>query len=234
MEKLVRFLRGRYDIEVMRADSAWEVHLWLRLSGGSYEVRPICAGDLEVLERFGASLSAWSKEMFCPYPWDDAARLGPALEEAIQQHLGRRNAAYLVLSGEKPVGFFFLWNLKENEAGLQIPELGEGVIDECQGRGLGSFMLDMLTELAFVTGKDAVELTTDLRNERAKRLYESRGYELLGTIKNPLEVDQTGRVEELKRAREVREEHHMARIFRNRQAVLACLNGKREEQNKLF
>ena len=54
---------------------------------------------------------------------------------------------------------------------------------------------------------DAVELTTDLTNDIAKHLYESRGYELLGTIKNPLEIDQTKDLSELKNAAKFREEY---------------------------
>jgi len=232
MQNLVKLLREGYEVEVRRADSPWELALSVRLGGQEYGVRPLCEGDGDVLMEFGSSLSAWSKEMFCPYPWDDEKRLLPALREAIEDHLCGRNAAYLIRSGERPVGFFFLWGLNRNETGLAIPELGEAVVDEYQGQGIGSFMLDMLTGLALVTEKDAVELTTDLRNERARSLYESRGYELLGVIRNPLEVDQTKGMGELEGAPRVREEYHMARVFKNREAVLAYLARKREEQNR--
>ena len=232
MEGLLKLLRQRYEVTAPRADSPWELELSVRLAGQDHDVRPLCDGDEEALKEFGNSLSAWSKEMFCPYPWDDEKTLASALHGAIRDHLSRRNAAYLVRSGSRPAGFFFLWNLNRNQAGLHIPELGEGVADSYQGQGIGSFMLDMLTALANVTGKDAVELTTDLRNTRARSLYESRGYELLGVIRNPLEVDQTRPARELEQAPRVREEHHMARVFRNRDPVLAYLKSKREEQNR--
>jgi hypothetical protein len=65
-------------------------------------------------------------------------------------------------------------------------------------------------------------------------LYELRGYELLGTIRNPLEIDQTKDLSELKKAAKFREEYHMARIFKNRENVLADLEKKRALQKELF
>jgi len=232
VEQLVeRISSHSYGCSPVSGNGFRDLEFVASIRGRDYNLKPIRQARDVII--FGGGLSEWSKDMFCPYAWDDVTKAEPALRELIQNHMNGRDIAYLLFEEDSPVGFFFLWGMTRKDSGLYVPELGEGIVDSHQGRGLGGFALDMLTEIADVSEADAVELTTDLRNEVAKKLYESRGYELLGTIVNPLEIDQTKPLEELKKARKFREEYHMARIFKNRKNVLDYLTKKRERQNQL-
>lgn len=226
-----RLSSHNYDCHLIFGGNLNNLEFGVSIKGRSYRVRPITEAR-EVIE-FGIGLSDWSKDMFCPYAWDDDSKAEPALRELIINHLTGRDLAYLLYEEKSPIGFFFLWGMERNASELLIPELGEGIVDAHQNRGLGGLALDMLTDISEIAGVDAVELTTDPRNVIAKRLYESRGYELLGSIFNPLEIDQTKSIEELSQAERVREEYHMAKIFRNRDNVLDYLTQKRERQNEL-
>lgn len=227
IERLISKLSKKYEVSHISGDSFWDLNLSLSIDTRNYEVKPI--QKIEDLEKFGQSLSNLSKDMFCPFPWNNQEKAIPAFREFIQNHKEKRDLSYFIFDDSYvPIGLFFLWNVKS-----AIPELGEGIIDTYHSRGLGGFALDMLTEIADILKVDAVELTTDLRNDIAKHLYESRGYEELGIIRNPLEVDQTQSLDELKDVEKFRDEYHMARVFRNRDEVLETLKKKREDQSKL-
>ena len=92
---------------------------------------------------------------------------------------GRVVAGSIRLDGEELVGYYFLWDFDQ-----PAPVLGIGLADAWQGQGLGRLMLRHLIEEARRAGRDAIELTTGLGNERAFRLYRRVGFELVGEVDN--------------------------------------------------
>jgi ribosomal protein S18 acetylase RimI-like enzyme len=73
----------------------------------------------------------------------------------------------------------------------QIAEAGAGeqfinnvaVLPNFQGQGVGSQLLAFVEDRAITTGLGMSSLCVDIDNERARRLYERLGYQVIGTIK---------------------------------------------------
>ena len=183
-------------VTALRAPDPWDVHCAFELPGrGAFEVRNVLDDDLKTFLVFGDRLSPASKTYFLPYPWDSADQLLPALRGAISQAVGRVDACYFMLHDGLPAGEFFLWkaggNPDSRQYGLEIPELGVGFADAYHGQGLGGFSMRFLAIVAEHLKTDAIELTTALDNEPGFRTYLATGYEYVGDIANPIEVDVT-------------------------------------------
>jgi ribosomal protein S18 acetylase RimI-like enzyme len=69
------------------------------------------------------------------------------------------------------VGWSFIWDLQSDE-----PTFGLGVADACQGRGLGSELMDRVMEAARERALYKVYLTVVQDNQVAWRMYEQRGF----------------------------------------------------------
>jgi len=232
VELLIGKLESDYEILSDGRNDFKYMKLTLTLGNDSYVVRPIETAK-EVLT-YSEGLSAASKDFFCPYPWDDAEKTEEGLNKLIQNHASGRDLAYLLFHEGNPIAFFFLWNLHKNEKDLRIPEIGGGAVDAYHNRGLGNFGIDILTGIGSILEVNATELTTHLKNNIVKNICMSKGYELLGTIMNPLEMDQTESIETLQQASKFRAEYHMAKIFSKGAEVLDYLKKKRDLQNEMF
>lgn len=134
----------------------------------------IAATDRAALQRFYAGLSAATRAVFLPHAYDDAT-----LARAVERDRRGHDRTYVLRSGGKIVGYFFLWEFDQ-----PAPLLGLGLADAWQGQGLGAPMLRRLIDDARAAGSDAVELTTVLTNERAARLYARAGFEPAGIVEN--------------------------------------------------
>lgn len=166
--------------------------------------RCVARRDVPALLHFVRSgLSERSRELFAPYPYhlaDD--KLATVLGDAIQDSLDQRSLSFVVTAGggtidaeqgdagDRVVAHAFLWAVQSS-----VPELGIAVADDLQRQGLGKALMALVVACARALGKDAVELTTMLHNEGAKKLYLACGFEQLGTILNPLGCDVTAAFE---------------------------------------
>ena len=74
-----------------------------------------------------------------------------------------------------PLGYAFLWFLDQ-----QIPSLGIALVENAIGQGLGRHVMDFLADRARERGYHKLRLTVIARNERARALYESVGFEYYG------------------------------------------------------
>jgi ribosomal protein S18 acetylase RimI-like enzyme len=61
-----------------------------------------------------------------------------------------------------------------------VPEIGMGIIPDHRGGGLGGSLLDALIEAARERGAEGLSLSVEDGNGRARRLYERRGFEVVG------------------------------------------------------
>ena len=61
-----------------------------------------------------------------------------------------------------------------------IPEVGMSVIDVARGQRIGGALLDGLISLARERRAEGLSLSVEDGNTRARRLYESRGFEVAG------------------------------------------------------
>ena len=218
----------------------WDMRISFDLPGsGLFEIRNVCEDDLEMFLAFSDGLSAASKESFRPYPWDSRDQLLPALHTAIRQAVTGVDASYLMFHEALPVGEFFLWKAGGNPdsriCGVEVPELGIGFVDAYHGRGLGGLCTRLLTIVAEHLKADGIELTTALDNESGFHTYLNAGYEYVGDIANPLEIDVTAVLGEPASVARWRLERQMIHVInqRRRAVLLDYLAEKRRLSSAL-
>ncbi len=240
IEKLVReYASARLKSPLIQlsltGDDCWTIDCTFATAAGEqFRIRNLAEGDLPLLQEFGDTLGPQSKDFFCPYPWADDAQLKKAFADAIQQSLRRIDLSFLILRDGRPISHFFLWkgggNPHSGAYGLQVPELGVAVSDTCHRQGLGELSVRLLVAMARSLCADAVELTTDLTNANGWNTYLKVGFEYLGNMLVPQDVDVTAVELGLVRASRYREERQMVYIVNEerRRQVLEYLATKRE------
>jgi ribosomal protein S18 acetylase RimI-like enzyme len=137
-------------------------------------VRRLAEGDREALQAFNRELSDESRRLFLPHAYDDAT-----VAKALTRSEAGDDLLLGLFAGARQVGYFFLWYFTR-----PVPLLGIGLVDDFQGRGLGRPMMELLLDAARESGRDGVELTTCLDNERAFALYQRVGFEYYADVKN--------------------------------------------------
>jgi RimJ/RimL family protein N-acetyltransferase len=192
----------------------WELDIVVELPAvGKLSLRNIRNGDEDKLTRFGERLSANSRSLFSPYPWDAEDLATKAFNVAIERNITRVDATYLVLLEHAPVGHFVLWGMGccHHFRGLElcIPTLGIAIADNFHRRGIGTMCLQLLKKLSRDNNVDAIELTTATYNIRAGRLYQRLGFLDYGTLNIPLGVDPSMPIARCKNIAQWRAERHM-------------------------
>jgi ribosomal protein S18 acetylase RimI-like enzyme len=201
---IVDFARRKTGAEPLllsvTAPDVWHVDAAFSLAGrGDFRIRNLGGDDLSLLLGFADCLSAFSKEMFCPYPWADPVGLAAGLRESIANAVSHRDASYLLLdeSGAAPraVGHFFLWagggNPQSAAWGVHVPDVGIAFADAYHGQGWGGLAMRVLQAAAADLKADAIELTTAQNNEPGFRTYSRVGFEYVGILRIPLGIDGT-------------------------------------------
>jgi ribosomal protein S18 acetylase RimI-like enzyme len=97
--------------------------------------------------------------------------------------LGGWDVYALLFEQDVPVAYGMLRGWDE---GYSTPSLGLAVRTSAQGRGCGRAMMNCLHAEARARGCDAVRLRVHPENVRARRLYESMGYEYQGEDRDEL------------------------------------------------
>lgn len=148
----------------------------LTSEGTTLRARLLAPGDEPALRKFHDSLSPVSQSLFTPHCYDD-----PLLLQMYVQRCQRGIDRSYVLLDENDIviGYFFLWDFTD-----PVPALGIGIADEWQGRQLGPQMMQILIADARAAGRDGIELTTVLSNDRAYALYKKMGFIYLGNVEN--------------------------------------------------
>jgi len=159
-----------------------DIRAQITLSNGeTLIVRSLRAGDGPRLQQFNAGLSPRSRGFFLPHAYDDAT-----VARMIERTESGLDLTYLVFAGEEVVAYFFLWEYQDS-----IPILGIGITDVYQGRGLGAQLMQILIDDARRAGRDGIDLTTMLNNDRAFTLYRKMGFRYIEDVDN---IDGNGRV----------------------------------------
>lgn len=68
-----------------------------------------------------------------------------------------------------------------------------GIDPGLKGRGYGTLLLEDIKEVVRRGGRSRIELTVDLDNEAALRLYQKAGFQTEGIIRNSYKLAATGR-----------------------------------------
>lgn len=142
--------------------------------GRKLAVCRLTASDRAALQTFNRELSADSRRLFLPHAYDDAT-----VAKALARSEAGEDLTLGLFAGDRMVGYFFLWYFTR-----PVPLLGIGLVDDFQGQGLGRPMMETLLAAARTSGRDGVELTTCLDNERAFALYQKVGFEYYADVQN--------------------------------------------------
>jgi ribosomal protein S18 acetylase RimI-like enzyme len=230
----------RLDVRAadVRAGDPWHVDAAFSLAGrGDFRIRNLGSDDLPLLLAFADGLGAFSKEMFCPYPWGDPVGLVVGFRETIANAVACRDASYLLLDESdgtpRAIGHFFLWaaggNPQSQAWGLHVPDAGIAFADAYHGQGWGGLAMRVLQAAAADVKADAIELTTAQNNEPGFRTYSSVGFEYVGILRIPLGIEGT---DDKGVPLAWRDERHMVYVLNpaQRETVLRYLAAKRGEQ----
>lgn len=239
-EIMGEFVRRRGHNETatfdITADNCWE----LRIAGDLAELPDLCIRSLQdsdapLLQEFSAKLGPISKELFCPYPWDNPLALTDALKKAVQNARTRIDASYLIESASHgAIGHFFLWkaggNPHSQQYQLEVPELGVAIADNFQGKSLGWLSVCILQAVARNLHADAIELTTAFDNDVGWNTYRRCGFQHIGEINIPLGVDVTAALTDVVAATKYRLERQMVYVINeeNKERTLSYLKTKRK------
>ena len=218
------------------ADTCWELKITCDLPElPGLCIRNLHDNDAPLLQDFSTKLGANSKDLFCPYPWNDLGALPGAFQKAVQNASARVDSSYLIEGASHGViGHFFLWkaggNPHSQQYQLEVPELGVAIADEFQGKSLGWLSVRILQTVAHALHSDAIELTTAFDNDVGWNLYRRCGFQHTGDINIPLGVDVTTALTGEVTAASYRLERQMVYVISEvkRERILSYLETKRK------
>ena len=104
---------------------------------------------------------------FSPHPFNEENSV------RVCSHAGQDLYYAVLLDGEKIIGYGMLRGWDE---GYDIPAIGLCILEEYQNIGLGALLLLFLETLARARNCLKVMLKVNKDNEKARKLYETRGY----------------------------------------------------------
>jgi ribosomal protein S18 acetylase RimI-like enzyme len=134
--------------------------------------RRLTEGDGRALQDFNRGLGPGSEQWFRAHAYDDAT-----VRKALARSCAGDDLTLGVFDGDRMVGYFFLWYFRE-----PVPLLGIGLQDDYQERGLGRQMMGLLVDAAKAAGRNGIELTTNIGNDRAFALYRKAGFRHYGDV----------------------------------------------------
>jgi RimJ/RimL family protein N-acetyltransferase len=139
------------------------------MEANSFIIRPFEKGDREKVESFFKQMGGETRAMF---DRNDGNR-----DNALRFFEGKdvNTLRWLMLDGERMIGYVFLWDLDTG-----VPMLGIGIADDYQGKHLGRTLMKTASDYALSLNKGGIMLTTHLANVRGQGLYERCGYERIG------------------------------------------------------
>ncbi len=151
------------------------------------DVRAAEVSDHEALARLFTDRNAYSQTLQLPFPSQELWR------KRLSQHDDAHHALVAAVAGEV-VGNLGLTRLTRARR-AHVGEIGMGVRDAWQGKGVGSALMQAALDLADNwLGLRRLELNVYADNERAIALYRKFGFEIEGThraysIRNGVYVD---------------------------------------------
>ncbi len=156
----------------MDRSGEWEAAL---KDGRTVLVRHLRLGDGSLMAEFYAALSDRDKYYFWPYELDAEHAYRIAAEAEAEGRL-TLVAVEGAEPGERLLGYAFVtWRPPRS-----TPSLGICIRPEAQSVGLGGHLMTRLLDCCRSEGLQKVTLTVHKDNERAQRLYRSRGFEVVG------------------------------------------------------
>jgi ribosomal protein S18 acetylase RimI-like enzyme len=146
----------------------------------SWRIRRLRVGDAAALGRFYNGLSEASRRTFRPLGWHTTVDVCAKIVDANQT--GEKYDLVAVCcsdsgTGPEIVGWSFVWDLRSEQ-----PNLGLGIADAYQGRGLGGAIIEQVLGGVRDIGLEQVYLIVVQDNHVARGLYERRGFVRYGEL----------------------------------------------------
>ncbi len=153
------------------------------MSAGSIVVREACAGDAERI-----------REIYNEGIADRIATLesAPKSADEIAQWWAQHDHTYAVLVAAEEntvAGWASLNRFSHRCAHAGIADLSVYVAREWRGRGIGAVLLEELERRAQAAGFHKIVLHALNENDHGKRLYQKRGFELVGVFREHGNLD---------------------------------------------
>ena len=109
----------------------------------------------------------------------------------LYENLLASGTLYVAEEGGRRIGTYRLIPKQYRQA--HVVYLGSlGIDPDLKGRGYGSLLLEDIKEAVCWSGRSRIELTVDLDNEAALRLYKKAGFQIEGIIRNSYKLAATG------------------------------------------
>jgi neutral ceramidase len=140
--------------------------------GDEVELRKLTRDDGRALQRFYNGLSPQSRRLFRPLGW--SALLGDCERIARDAAQGLRFDV-VACHGNAIVGWAFITPMDHD-----VPVLGIGVADAFQNRGIGTQLMQAVTDEGRRRGRSGIVLTVVNGNDRARVIYERFGFRTIG------------------------------------------------------
>ena len=165
-----------------------------RLRSGQMVVfRPLAGGDARTLGQYFLGLSAATRALYAPHPFDQATA------DELCRNVRDSDATRMIAvarsgDGERIIAYFIvLWHVQESDVERYAQRgtildsgtdctLAPSVADEYQNQGLGSAMMEHILGVARRLGRRRMVLWGGTRatNERAIHFYEKFGFRKVG------------------------------------------------------
>lgn len=148
------------------------------------EIRDARPDDEPFLWEMLGHAAAWRDDD--PLPIDEL-RAAPDLAHYVAGWAQAGDLGVVALDDGEPVGAAWLRTLGADDPGYgfvaaDVPELAMGVDPRARDAGVGSALLDTLLDRAWAVGLPGVSLSVEEENERARWLYETRGFAGVGRV----------------------------------------------------
>lgn len=177
---------GWFDVDALPARrTGWvDLGVQLALAARSVQLRPAGPADEPLLQRLVFRAWRWDRD------WDEddyLAHLGQGQTDSYVEDFGRRAGDVGVVAERQgvPIGAAWarLFTTLEHRAGFvdqTTPEVVIALLPGHEGSGIGARLLEVLLLTAQAKGHRALSLDVATGNDRARRLYERAGFELVG------------------------------------------------------
>jgi ribosomal protein S18 acetylase RimI-like enzyme len=153
----------------------------------SITIRPATTSDLEFIIEMLLEAMNWDPTR--PPATLAQIRESPAIWHYVEGWLRPTDFGCVALDQSRPIGVVWARILTAEDPGYgyvrdDIPELSMGVVASHRGRGVGKQLLDEVISVARTRGLSALSLSVEDGNSAARRLYESRGFRVVGRVGN--------------------------------------------------
>ena len=139
-------------------------------SEADLHIRPVGPGDEALIDEFFSAMGGESRALFNRHDGNHRTAL------AYCRDPGHAQIYFMSEEDGRMTGLVFLWDMDTS-----IPWLGIAVREDMRGKHLGRKLIAYAQDYVRGLGKGGIQLTTHIANLRGQTLYETMGFQKMGT-----------------------------------------------------